>query len=207
MKRSLLGTPQLLGSDTAQQPGEANVARSELDPPVDAVNLSRQVRLRNGTVVTVRPIRPDDAAREREFVRELSPESRYQRFLFTLDELTPEMLEQFTHVDYRRDMALIALLQLPESEKQIGVARYSRAPGGGCCDFAVVVSDHWRGTGLARELMQALIDAARSFHRLPVMEGITLAGNRRMQALARSLGFDTRMDPRDSNLVHMRRAL
>ncbi len=170
-------------------------------------SLNRQVELPNGTVVTLRPIRPEDAARERDFVQGLSPESKYQRFLYALDELTPEMLEQFTRVDYDRDMALVAILKLPSGEQQLGVARYSSDPTNGSCDFAVVVADAWRGTGLARVLMQALIDAARNVHRLPVMEGVALADNRRMRGLARSLGFSTETDPRDRSLIRMRRAL
>ena len=171
------------------------------------VQLNRKVRLRNGAFVRIRPIRPDDAAREHDFVRDLSSESRYQRFLFALDELTPEMVQQFTRVDYQRDMALVAVLELSGSHTQIGVARYSSARDGASCEFAVAVADHWRGTGLARTLMLALIDAARDIHRLPVMDGVTLPNNHRMKGLARSLGFDTSRDPRDGSLVRMRRAL
>lgn len=170
-------------------------------------DLAREVRLRNGALVSIRPIRPDDAAREDEFVRRLSPESRYQRFLFALDQLTPEMLEQLTRVDYGRDMALVAVLELACVQTQIGVARYSGARDGGSCEFSVVVADHWRGTGLARALMLALIDAARAVHRMPVMEGIALPGNHRMQSLARSLGFDVQPDRRDHGQIRMRRTL
>jgi acetyltransferase len=176
-------------------------------PSDGPIHLNREVRLRNGAFVRIRPMRPDDAAREHEFVRGLSRESRYQRFLFALDELTPEMLRQFTRVDYHRDMALVAVLELSRNHTQIGVARYASVHDGASCEFAVAVADHWRGTGLARALMLALIDAARDIHRLPVMEGVTLPNNHRMKGLARSLGFDTERDPRDGSLVRMRRTL
>jgi len=57
-----------------------------------------------GELVTLRPIRPEDAGLEQEFVRGLSPESPRFRFMDTLRELTPTMLVRFTQIDYDREM-------------------------------------------------------------------------------------------------------
>ena len=65
--------------------------------------------MRDGTVLHVRPIRPEDAERERAFVLGLSDETRYFRFFYRLHDLTPAMLARFTQVDYDREMALVAL--------------------------------------------------------------------------------------------------
>ncbi len=54
--------------------------------------------------------------------------------------------------------------------------------------------------------MQRLIEAARD-RGLRVMGGIRLLKNARMQDLARSLGFQSDIDPDDPNLVRMRLVL
>lgn len=168
----------------------------------DPNELTRRVRLTDSRVVTVRPIRPEDAALVRDFVNELSPRSRYQRFMFTFRELPPEMLVRFTEIDYRQEMALIAVLDAPERECQVGVARYSTLPDGRTCEFAIVVADDCQGQGLARELMQSLIDAARE-RGLCLMTGVCLRENVRMQRFARALGFSSTRDPDDPQLVRM----
>src|SRR5678815_5796605 len=71
------------------------------------LHLVHEVRLRDGAAMTIRPIRPEDAAIETAFVRELSEESRYYRFMDSLRELPPDMLTHFTEVDYDRHLALI----------------------------------------------------------------------------------------------------
>ena len=167
---------------------------------------TKRIRLPEGVDVTIRPIRPADSRIERDFVNSLSEQSKYQRFLAPIHELTPEMLEQFTHIDYDRDMALIAVVDTPEGEREIGVARYCMLPGGKTCEFAIVVGEAWRGSGLARTLMRLLIDSARE-HGFEAMEGVTFADNGRMQDFARSLGFRLLPDPDDASLVQMHLAL
>ena len=71
--------------------------------------LIEEIVLREGARVTLRPIRPEDAELEREFVDALSPQSRYYRFFYQLHELTPTMIARFTQVDYDREMALVAV--------------------------------------------------------------------------------------------------
>jgi len=64
------------------------------------------------------------------------------------------------------------------------------------------VGDDWQGKGLARRMFTRLIEAARD-RRLKVMTGVTLRENSRMIDLSRSLGFVTRSDPDDPDLVQM----
>jgi len=165
--------------------------------------LIRTVSLPDSGTVTIRPIRPEDAALEQDFVKGLSAQSRYQRFLYTLRDLSPEMLSRLTQIDYRREMALIALQSTPQGARQVGVARYVTLPDGQSCEFAIVVADDWQGQGLAYQLMQRLIEAARD-RGLRVMEGFRLLKNARMQGLACSLGFQSSADPDEPTLVRMR---
>jgi acetyltransferase len=116
--------------------------------------------------------------------------------------LRPAEVARLTQIDYDREMALIGVVDTPEGEQQIGVARYITLSDGETCEFAIVVGDDWQGKGLARRLFGMLIDTARN-RRLKVMTGITLRENTRMMDLARSNGFTVRMDEDDPTLVQM----
>jgi acetyltransferase len=143
----------------------------------------------DGREVVVRPIRPEDAEIEREFVRGLSPSTRYLRFMSALKELTPAMLARFTQVDYEREMAFIATVIDDSKELQIGVCRYATDPDGQSCEFALVIGEAWQGVGLGRHLLRRLIDAAKE-RGLTRMHGEILASNRGMLDLVTHMGFE-----------------
>jgi acetyltransferase len=137
---------------------------------------------------------------EKTFVRNLSERAKYFRFMQTLDELTPSMLARFTQIDYDREMALIAVVDLPNAaEMEVGVCRYVTNPDGRSCEFAIVVSDEWQRRGIAHRLMGQLMEAAR--HRdLEIMEGDVLASNHEMLELAKTLGFTVTPSADDPNI-------
>ncbi len=162
--------------------------------------------LYDGTPVCIRPIRPEDAAMEQEFVRHLSADSRYYRFMQKLRELTPNKLDYFTHIDYDRHMAFVATVTRDGREQEIGVARYVANPDGRSCEFAIVVDDAWQGSGVAGLLMAALMDAARS-RGFETMEGLVMASNYKMLKFARQLGFSLRRNGADPQMVRVVRAL
>jgi acetyltransferase len=163
------------------------------------VELIDEVTLRDGSKVVVRPIRPEDAELEREFVEGLSPESRYFRFFYQLHELTPQMLARFTQVDYDRELALVAVADVAHPHGHpsfVGVARYIANPDNESAEFAIVVADAWQKRGVARALMARLIASAgrRGLRRL---EGTVLRANTAMLAFVAALGFTVRDDAED----------
>jgi len=87
-------------------------------------HLVKTITLADGAAVTLRPIRIADADIEQEFVRGLSDEARYFRFMDMLRELSPQMLKQMTDIDYHNQMALIAVTRRSGKEVQIAVGRY-----------------------------------------------------------------------------------
>jgi acetyltransferase len=147
-----------------------------------------------GTRVTIRTICPADRDIEQQFVRGLSPSSRYYRFHTSLKELTPAMLERFTHVNYPDEMALIATIPEGAGESEIGVARYARYPGTDRAEVAVVVADAWQGKGIGARLLLDLRNLAREAG-IRQFEASVLPGNKRMLELAQSLGFTVRSAP------------
>jgi acetyltransferase len=163
-------------------------------------------QLPDGTDVTIRPIRPEDAEIEQEFVRNLSGESKYFRFMDTLEELTPTMLVRFTQIDYDREMALIAVTEENGREIEIGVCRYAVNPDGESCEFALVVSDAWQHRGVGHKLMGSLIEAARD-KGLKTMEGEVLASNRNMLRLVSTLGFQVGTSEEDPSVKRVVKGL
>ncbi|HRJ23895.1 MAG TPA: GNAT family N-acetyltransferase [Thauera sp.] len=153
----------------------------------------------DGTTVTIRPIKPEDAELEVEFVRGLSAETKYYRFMNTMRELPPAMVARLTQIDYDREMAFVATLMVEGVEKEIGVCRYAVNPDGESCEFAVVVADDWQHRGLARKLMGVLIETARS-RGIQYMNGVFLANNERMLKFVQKLGFVLSNDPEDSSV-------
>ena len=154
-------------------------------------HLVSEWRPQGGGQVTIRPIRPEDAQIEQQFVKGLSPESRFFRFMNTLRELTPGMLVRFTQIDYDREMAFVAATREDGLEREIGVCRYITNPDGETCEFAIVVADAWQKRGLGRRMMTRLIETATA-RGLKHMSGEVLAANHEMLALARALGFAVR---------------
>jgi acetyltransferase len=162
-------------------------------------HLETGYQAKDGTQVKIRPIRPEDVRMEQDFVKALSPESRYMRFMNTIREVSPAQLVRLTQIDYDREMAYVATIEVDGAEKEVGVVRYATSPDGESCEFAIVVADDWAGKGLARRLMGTLIDTARSAG-LRYMHGDFLAENTRMLAFVASLGFVLSTHPEDPGL-------
>jgi GNAT superfamily N-acetyltransferase len=150
-------------------------------------------KLRDGTAVTIRPIRGEDAGIERRFIDELSPESREFRFLGQMG-VSDDMVRRFTNVDPKTAVALVALLDAPGEERAIGVGRFHLDKDRATCECALAVSDEWQGRGLGYSMMHHLIDIARE-RGVRRMYSIDSASNHKMRELAASCGFERAVNP------------
>ena len=157
----------------------------------------RDVSLKNDIKVQLRPIRPEDAESIQSLVRHMSPESRYFRFMHTINELSPFMAAQFTKLDYDRQMAFAAT---DENDKVVGACRYMMSNDRLSGDFGISISEDWKGCGLASALMRLLMEhaAAQGLHTL---HGDVLRSNRPMQRLMQSLGFVSKYNPDDPEVM------
>jgi acetyltransferase len=150
-------------------------------------DLVKKLQLHDGTDIVIRPIRPEDAEMEQEFVRNLSKESRYMRFMQALRELTPDMLVRLTQIDYDREIAFLALTKIEGKEVEMGVARFAINPDKTSCEFALVIADAFQNKGLGGVMMQTLIDTARA-KGLRTIEGEVLAHNTGVVIVTKRLG-------------------
>jgi acetyltransferase len=159
-------------------------------------------QLADGTDVVIRPIRPEDVWLVQDFVKNLSEEARYFRFMKSVEQLSETLLVRFTQIDYSREMALIAVRTEHDKEIELGVTRYAINPDGESCEFALVVADSMRGTGLGHKLMTALMDIART-KGLKRIEGEVLKNNASMLKLMKRLGFSATVNPEDSSIKNV----
>lgn len=170
------------------------------------VHLVTHWQLPDGTDITIRPIRPEDAQIEQDFVRGLSDETRYFRFMNTMNELSETMLARFTQIDYDRELALVAVTEENGAETEVGVCRYAINPDGESCEFALVVGDAWQHKAVGHKLMGCLMDAARA-KGLKTMEGEVLASNHNMLKLVATLGFTAATSAEDPAIQQVVAAL
>jgi acetyltransferase len=157
-----------------------------------------------GERLIIRPIRPEDAAQHGAFFQRLSPEDVRYRFFASMRELSPEMTARLTQIDYDREMAFIAVRE--HTGETVGVARLVVEADGATGEFAVIVQRDMKGNGLARRLMQRLIDWARA-RGVREMAGQVLADNAPMLAFVRHLGFSVRRLPEEPDVMEARLAL
>jgi acetyltransferase len=164
--------------------------------------LTNHYQLPNGIDITIRPIRPEDADMEKDFMHQLSERSKYFRFMQSLQELTPEMIVRFTQIDYDREMAFIAVTEHEMLPKELGVGRYMMNPDGTSVEFALVVSDQSQGLGIGTRLMKSLLQAAKSKGAI-MFEGEVLTINKPMLSLVKKLGFSIENIPGDPEVVRV----
>jgi len=145
-------------------------------------------RLKNGTEVTIRAIRPED---EPLIIALHAGHSEYtlrMRFFSLVKTLSHDSLIRLCHLDYDREMALVAVRHDGDSPHILGVSRYSLTDEPGAAEFALVVGDAHQRQGLGRHLLTRLIDIARESG-VKRLVGEVLAENYPMLDLTASLGF------------------
>jgi acetyltransferase len=160
-----------------------------------------QFTLKDGNVVTIRPIRPEDEPAMVRFHQTLSERSVYLRFfhMMNLEQRTKhDRLMRTCFIDYDREMALVAERRNPETGDQeiLGVSRLTKIHGAEGAEVAVVVSDQWHGRGLGKELMARLLIVAAD-DKVPSLTANILPDNRDMLRVFEKLGFSLKHSMED----------
>lgn len=124
---------------------------------------SETITLRDGTQLTLRPIRPDDAPRLQALHSRLSPESVRLRFLSVRPVLPPDEARRLATVDYQTQMAIVATREEAGEDVIVAVARYSATQPDRPdeAEAAIVVEDRYQGQGLGTLLVERLLPHAR----------------------------------------------
>ena len=161
--------------------------------------------MKDGTPVTIRPIRPEDEPAVIKFHEKLSERSVYLRYFRPMKLSTRTAHERLTRIcfiDYDREMALVGERRDPATgESQIlGITRLSKIHGTDAAESAVVILDEAQHHGLGTELVRRSIDVARA-EKLKRVNSNILPENFEMRALCKRLGFSLHHEM-EENIVH-----
>jgi acetyltransferase len=161
--------------------------------------LERSVTLRDGTVVKMRPIRPEDArAMQRAFLK-MTPEDRRMRLFTPMRELRDDLAARASAIDYDRELALV--IEDPAQPGDLwGGARIVADPDGTTAEYAVSTRSDAQRRGVGEASLRAILECAKE-RGIRTVHGAVLRENAPMRALARRLGFRELRNPDDPETV------
>lgn len=119
----------------------------------------RETVLRDGSMVVIRPLTAGDVTTITTWFEGLGPETRYARFLASVQRLDDRTVRELAHVDHLAHEALVAVTV---GGTAVGLADYVRLPQPGVAELSVAVADRWCGRGIATLLLQRIAARARA---------------------------------------------
>jgi RimJ/RimL family protein N-acetyltransferase len=169
---------------------------------MDAQRYAASDTLKDGSAVTVRAIRPDDACAILKAFRHLDRESVYRRFFSPKKDLSPSELDELTDVDFSQVVALVVTRQSSEGETLIGGGRYAvEDPTSGAAEIAFMTDGAHRGLGIASLILKHLVTIARGAG-VSRFDAEVLAENQPMFAVFRRSGLPMNL-VRDGSTLHL----
>ena len=164
--------------------GPKQQLRSRRAYPVAEV---RDVRLRDGRQVCVRPARTSDSGAMQELFHRLPEEDVESRFLQKLSSLTDTVAQYLCSVDYEQEMAFAAVVGPSEHERIVAASSYYLSPATGLAEVAYMVDPEWQGTGLGGLLHARMFEYART-RGVRGFRADVLLGNTRMMRVFKRAG-------------------
>jgi acetyltransferase len=149
--------------------------------------------MKDGTEVTIRPIRPEDEPGMVRFHETLSERTVYYRYfhLMNLEQRTThERLTRICFIDYDLEVGLVAERRNPETGESeiLAVGRLMKLHWVNEAEVAVLVSDSWQGRGLGKELLARILIVAAN-EKIDRVTADILPENRQVMRLCEKLGF------------------
>jgi acetyltransferase len=178
----------------------AGAARLAIAPyPQDLETIER---LRDGTALRMRPLRPEDEPMLQDLSAHMTHEDLRLRFFTSMLGLTHVVAARLSQLDYDREMALLA----EHDGTPLGVAHFFSDPDRLRAEYAIAVRSDWKGRGLGYLLMTRLIDVAGQ-RGIGELVGQVLRENEPMLQMCRELGFAIARDPADPTIMQVRKPL
>ncbi|HEY4255397.1 MAG TPA: bifunctional acetate--CoA ligase family protein/GNAT family N-acetyltransferase [Chlamydiales bacterium] len=194
----LLASPsKLIALDARIVLHEPGLKESELPKPAIRPYPNQYIQsfiLKNGTSLTIRPIRPDDEKLIVRFHQDLSQETVRQRYLKAInyeERIAHDRLVRICFNDYTREIALVAIAE--KTNEIVGVARLTKLPSGNDASFALVVKDAFQNQGVGSKLMSQVLSVAKA-EGIQMLAASLLEENFQMQKLLKGLGFEVRKE-------------
>ncbi len=150
---------------------------------------SRDVLLRDGAVLRMRPLRQTDREGLVALFNRCSPETIRYRFLRMVTSLPDSQLDQLTAADGQSHVALVITQGENSDEKIVAVGRYfvlEKHPT--VAEVSFLVEDAMQRKGIGSILLDALAEVARD-HGIKRFAADVLADNRLMLSVFRKAGY------------------
>jgi acetyltransferase len=181
----------------AKSPGSARLAIAPYPNELESTD-----RLRDGTALKLRPLRPEDEPMLHDLATHMSHEDLRLRFFTPLAGLSHAVAARLSQLDYDRELALLAELD----GMALGVAHFFADPDRLRAEYAIAVRSDWKGRGIGYLLMTRLIDIARE-RGIGELIGEVLRENQPMLQMCRELGFSLVPQPADPTIVLVKKIL
>jgi acetyltransferase len=166
---------------------------------------TRQGKLKDGTPVLLRAIRPEDEPLWHALLASCSPESLRLRFRHMFKATTHEMATRFCFIDYDRELAIVAEREGDGQRRLLGVGRLIADADHREAEYAVLVGDPWQEQGLGSMLTDCCLEICRDW-KIELVVAETAPDNPRMIQIFERRGFDVRYDT-PAGVVRVRKSL
>ncbi len=161
--------------------------------------LVRPIKLKDGTNLLLRPIKPEDEPLWLAMIGRCSKDSLYSRFRYFFHWQSHEAATRFCYNDYDREIAIVAELSKGNSKKLLGVGRLIADPDHESVEYAILIEDAWQKKDLGNLLTDYCLEIANSWN-LKRFIAQTTTDNKRMISVFRKRGFEIKINTQDSTV-------
>jgi acyl-CoA hydrolase/ribosomal protein S18 acetylase RimI-like enzyme len=170
----------LIYKDQAFIPGKKGEYPAELE--------ARRVT-KKGFKLFLRPVKISDEALLKDFFYSLSNDSMYRRFISVRKDVPHERLQQFTAIDYTRELIILAVIESNEKEEVVGIGQYFLDEKVHMAEAAFIVKDKYKNNGIGTELLNYITILAKK-RGIIGFTATVLIENIPMLRLFEKMGFD-----------------
>lgn len=146
------------------------------------------LKLKDGSDIIFRPIKPEDEPMWMDLLASCSKESIYSRFRYFFRWDSHQTATHYCYIDYDREIAIVAEITKGNKKKLVGVGRLIADPDHEAVEYAVLISDAWQNKDLGSILTDYCLEIAKKWG-LKRIVAQTTSDNRRMIKVFEKRGF------------------
>lgn len=163
------------------------------------VGLEDQIT-RGDKKITIRPAKMADERRIQEHYYKLEKKDVFSRFFHDKKSFSRSDLENKSHIDYIKDLTLIAVVGEIGFDEVVGVGEYLLIVESNMAEVAFSVSTEYQGMGLGSFFLHKLAEAARS-NGISGLVAYTVPSNKAMITLFKKLPYKVKTVLEDDAIV------
>jgi acetyltransferase len=164
--------------------------------PYPGQKYTQKVVTKKEVEVFFRPIRPEDEPALGRMLQKVSNDSLYMRFFGFIPKITHAWMIRFTHIDYDREMAIVAEINQGAGREMVGVVRIIEDAWRENAEYSILLADYFQGQGLGSLLTDYIIGIAKE-RKIKKIVASVLAANASMIRLFEKRGFTFHKEEHD----------